>query len=68
MSLDQTTSKPARAARWQWERRIWRFNLDASRHINSQCVSLGFCLNWNYRPAVELDLLYWTVHVEYTAA
>ena len=51
--------------RWTWEKRVWRFNLDASRHINRQCLSFGFTLNWNWKNSVEVDFLLWTFHIEY---
>lgn len=59
------TSRFKKTPRWQWETRIWRFNLDASRHINRECITLGFCLNWNYKPSLEVDFLLWTLHIEY---
>lgn len=53
--------------RWVFERRIWRFYMYVCPHINSQCVCLGITINWNYRPSVEVDFMFWRLHVEYTA-
>lgn len=46
--------------------RIWRFDIDILRHINTQCFTLGFCVNWNFKPSVEIDFLFWTLNVEYS--
>jgi len=51
--------------RWQWERRLGCFSLDAAEHINSQCIAFSITLNWNHRPSVEVDFLFWCFSVEY---
>ena len=56
---------PTRPPRWKWEKRLWRFEIDVSRFINTQCLSLSICINWNFRPGIEMDLLLWRVNIEY---
>jgi hypothetical protein len=51
--------------RWQWETKIWCFNFDISRFINGKCVSFGFLINWNFKPSIEADFLFWRFYLEY---
>ena len=57
--------KKAPKKRWKWETKIWRFDIDVTEHINTQCLSFGLCLNWNFRPSFEIDFMFWRLHVEY---
>lgn len=42
-----------------------KFNFDIYRHINRQCVSFGVTLNWNFKPSIEIDFLFWRLYLEY---
>lgn len=56
----------AKDDRFEREWKLGRFQLELSRHINRQCVTIGGGFNWNYKPSLELELLLWRFYVEYT--
>ncbi len=29
------------------------------KHINTECISLGFTLDWNVNLGIEIDFLFW---------
>lgn len=41
----------------------WWFLLE--RHINRECVSFGFTINWNLKPSIEIDFLFWRFNIEW---
>jgi len=45
----------------QWR----RWHLRVSRHINTRCASLGFCVSWGRYPGVEVDFLFWCFDLEH---
>ncbi len=30
------------------------------KHINNECISFSFTLDWNVNLAIEIDFLFWT--------
>ena len=51
--------------RWQKSHETKRWTLEISRFLNTQCVSAGVTINWNFRPSLEVDLLLWRVYIEF---
>lgn len=39
-------------------------NIHIGRFINKQCICFSFCINWNWRPGIEVSFLFWTLGIE----
>lgn len=54
------------ADRTVFEREFGPLSVDVTRHINRQCVAIGLCLNWNFKPSIEIEFLFWKLYVEWS--
>jgi hypothetical protein len=59
------TYPPRKRPLWCRTTTLGRLTFELSNHINNQCVSFGVCFNWNFRPSLEVDFLFWRLFIQY---
>lgn len=49
------------------KRDVWTLTykkLKIQRYINRQCIDVGLCINWNYKPSIEISFFFWRIDIE----